>query len=45
VFTPFALLFRVLGRDALQRRLEPESQTYWQARAAQRDKLSYFRQW
>ena len=30
VLTPIGLFFRLIGRDALQRRLEPEAETYWQ---------------
>jgi hypothetical protein len=30
VLTPIGLFFRLIGRDALQRRLEPERETYWQ---------------
>ncbi len=30
VFTPIALAFRLLGRDALHRKLDPEAPTYWE---------------
>ena len=30
VLTPIGLFFRLIGRDALQRRIEPERETYWQ---------------
>ncbi len=30
VFTPIALVFRVMGRDALKRRFEPEATSYWE---------------
>ncbi len=29
VFTPLALLLKLTGRDALQRRIQPGSKTYW----------------
>jgi Saxitoxin biosynthesis operon protein SxtJ len=30
VFTPIALFFRLIGRDALQRSLDPKAKTYWE---------------
>ena len=33
VITPFGLVMRLAGRDALRRRLEPEARTYWIERA------------
>jgi hypothetical protein len=44
VFTPVALVFRLLGRDALQRRFQPDRETYWTAKAQATDLRSYFRQ-
>jgi hypothetical protein len=32
VFTPFGIVMRMLGKDPLQRRFEPEAATYWEAR-------------
>ncbi len=29
LLTPLALLFRLIGRDALRRRYEPQAETYW----------------
>lgn len=29
VLTPFAVVMRLFGRDALQRRLDPNARTYW----------------
>jgi hypothetical protein len=46
LFTPIALWFRVIGRDAMNRRLEPTAETYWQDhrdRARPRTPASYFR--
>ena len=44
LLTPIAVFFRIVGRDALQRRLEPSAQTYWQARTVVKDKGQYFKQ-
>jgi hypothetical protein len=44
VITPVALLFRLLGRDALQRRFQPEADTYWRPKPGATDVRSYFRQ-
>jgi hypothetical protein len=30
VFTPIALIFRLIGRDALQRKPDPKATTYWE---------------
>jgi hypothetical protein len=30
VFTPIALIFRLIGRDALQRKPDPNAKTYWE---------------
>jgi hypothetical protein len=29
LITPLGLIFRLIGRDALRRRFDPEAQTYW----------------
>lgn len=42
VFTPLAVIFRLRGRDALQRRRHPRD-TYWLRRADVKDLTSYFR--
>ena len=44
VFTPVALLFKVIGRDALARRPQPGKETYWLPKASARDIHSYFHQ-
>jgi hypothetical protein len=44
VITPVALLFRLLGRDALQRRFQPQTDTYWRPKPGATDVHSYFRQ-
>ncbi len=43
VFTPVALVFRLIGRDSL-RRPEPAAASYWQPRAQPQDPLQYYRQ-
>jgi hypothetical protein len=44
VFTPLALVFRLVGRDALGECLDPQAVTYWTARPAARDPRQYLRQ-
>ncbi len=44
LFTPLALIFRIIGRDALDRRFEPEAATYWTKRKPVTDPKQYFRQ-
>lgn len=44
LFTPVALWFRVIGRDALQRKLDRNAATYWQPKAQPANVNRYFRQ-
>jgi hypothetical protein len=44
VFTPLALLFRLIGRDVLARRFRPGQETYWTDKPAADGVRSYFRQ-
>lgn len=44
LFMPLALVFRLRGRDALQRRFQPELASYWQERE-QSEVPRYFRQY
>jgi hypothetical protein len=44
IFTPVALLFRLLGRDALTRGFDRNAATYWQPKAAPAGLASYLRQ-
>ena len=44
LFVPIALVFRLLGRDALERRIDRQAATYWKAKPQPRDAASYFRQ-
>jgi len=44
VFTPVALVFRLIGRDALHRRFDRDAETYWVRRKPTDDVKRYFRQ-
>ena len=44
LFTPLAILFRLLGRDVLQRRFRPEEKSYWATKSKVTEPRSYFRQ-
>ena len=44
LFTPVALVFRLMGRDPLHRRFDPEADSYWVAREQTQDPLRYYRQ-
>lgn len=44
VMTPIGLLLRLWGRDLLERRFEPEAETYWVERRARVEPSLYFRQ-
>jgi hypothetical protein len=44
VFTPVGLVFKLMGRDALSRRYQPDKDTYWSPKAAPAGARSYFRQ-
>ena len=44
LFTPIALLFKLIGRDALRRRFASEQQSYWEPKPAANDVRSYLRQ-
>ena len=44
LLTPIGLLLRATGRDPLQRRLDPEAETYWIEREGDRPANTYFRQ-
>lgn len=43
LFTPIALWFRLTGKDAMQRRFEPEADSYWTDHQTGRDPASYLR--
>lgn len=44
LFTPIGLVFRLIGRDPLQRKLKPAAATYWEPKATPRDPRRYFKQ-
>ncbi len=44
IITPIGSLMRLFGRDALERRLEPEAQSYWVAHDPGGDTGRYLRQ-
>jgi len=44
IFTPTGLFFRLIGRDTLNRKLEPGSRTYWVPRKPRDDVRRYFHQ-
>ncbi len=44
VVTPIGLVFRLLGRDPLHRRFNPEAKTYWIPRRPPASAGRYFRQ-
>ena len=44
VFTPIGLLQRLLGRDAMRRKPEPDAVSFWVERGPPRDAASYFKQ-
>jgi len=44
VLTPVGLIFKLLGRDLLNRRFPPDAATYWSPRQNISDKERYFHQ-
>jgi hypothetical protein len=44
LFTPIALIFRLIGRDVLRRKFDPDVKTYWVRRRTGKDVRRYFRQ-
>jgi hypothetical protein len=44
VFTPVALLFRLIGRDVLRRRFDSAAASYWIPKPQATDALQYYRQ-
>lgn len=43
VITPIGLVFRLIGRDVMGKRLDPAKATYWHDRGAPRPADSYFK--
>jgi hypothetical protein len=44
IFTPLALVFRLLRRDLLRLRRDPKAETYWQPKRMTADPKSYLNQ-
>ena len=44
LFAPIGLVFRLLGRDPLQRARQPEPKSYWAPKPAPADLRHYFKQ-
>ncbi|MEZ4330555.1 MAG: SxtJ family membrane protein [Myxococcota bacterium] len=44
LITPVGLVFRLIGKDPLHRRFDPQAATYWTDPRPRRGKDSYFRQ-
>ena len=44
IFVPVALVFRLMGRDALHRQIDRGATSYWTLKKAPTDVESYFRQ-
>ena len=44
LFTPVALVFRIVGRDELSLRPQPQTTTYWHSKPHATDKRQYLRQ-
>jgi hypothetical protein len=43
VITPIGLVFRLVGRDAMGKKLDPAAKTYWHDRGPARPAASYFK--
>jgi hypothetical protein len=44
LFTPVGFFFKLIGRDALCRRYEPQQASYWESKPGATDVRSYLRQ-
>ena len=44
VFVPLGLVFRLIGRDPLAKRIDRNAASYWLPKKQPRDAASYFRQ-
>lgn len=43
VLTPIALVFRLMGRDVIGKKLDPNAKSYWHERSGDRPAASYFK--
>ena len=44
IFWPVALLFRLMGRDVLRRKISPDAKSYWETRSQATKSTRYFEQ-
>ena len=44
ILTPVGLVFKIINRDVLERKFEPDSPTYWSPRRQREDPERYFHQ-
>lgn len=44
IITPVGLIMKILGRDPMHRKFEPEATTYWVAAQGERARSTYFKQ-
>ena len=44
VFTPIAVLMRIVGYDPMKRKFEPDAKTYWVRRQPRSETAHYFKQ-
>ena len=45
LFTPISLCFKIVGRDSLNRKLEPKKTTYWRTRNEEKPASNRFEQY
>ncbi len=45
LFLPMAILFRLINRDRLERKLDRQAETYWKPKQQPSGPASYLRQW
>jgi hypothetical protein len=45
LFTPIAMVFRLVGRDTMKRKFEPESESYWIERTGEMPVANRFKQY
>ncbi len=45
LLTPIGLVMRLMGRDPLHRRFDPQKFSYWEARSQERSPASYLKQY
>ncbi len=45
LFTPFSMVFRLIGRDSMKRKFQPEAESYWIDRTDNKPVSQRFRQY